>query len=168
MIRECTELDFNTIYEIVNNAAQAYKGFIPEDRWNEPYMSLEELRKEIEDGIVFFGLERDGHLLGVMGIQDKIDVTLIRHAYVWRRAQKAGIGKKLLQHLERMTDKPILIGTWAAASWAISFYEKNGYAMVSEEDKNRLLRKYWSIPERQVETSVVLANPKWQSICSRE
>ena len=167
MIRECTELDFNTIYEIVNNAAQAYKGFIPEDRWNEPYMSLEELRKEIEDGIVFFGLEREGHLLGVMGIQDKRDVTLIRHAYVWSRAQKTGIGKKLLQHLERMTDKPILIGTWAAASWAISFYEKNGYAMVSEENKNRLLRRYWSIPERQIETSVVLANQKWHSICGR-
>jgi N-acetylglutamate synthase-like GNAT family acetyltransferase len=168
MIRECTESDFNTIYEIINNAAQAYKGFIPQDRWNEPYMSLEELRKEIEDGIVFFGLERDGKLLGVMGIQDKRDVTLIRHAYVWRRAQKRGIGQKLLQYLERLTDKPILIGTWAAASWAISFYEKNGYARVSEENKNRLLRKYWSIPERQVETSVVLANPKWHSICSRE
>jgi len=162
MIRECTESDFNTIFEIINNAAQVYKGVIPDDRWHQPYMSLGELRKEIDDGIVFFGLERDGRLLGVMGIQDKIDVTLIRHAYVRRRAQKTGIGQKLLQHLERMTDKPILIGTWAAASWAISFYEKNGYALVSEENKNRLLRKYWSIPERQVETSVVLANPKWQ------
>lgn len=162
MIRECTESDFNTILEIINNAAQAYKGFIPEDRWKEPYMSLGELREEIEDGIVFFGLERDGHLLGVMDIQDKRDVTLIRHAYVRGQAQKTGIGKKLLQHLESMTDKPILIGTWAAASWAISFYEKNGYALVSEENKNRLLRKYRSIPERQVETSVVLANQKWQ------
>jgi GNAT superfamily N-acetyltransferase len=168
MIRACTESDFNTIFEIINDAAQAYKGFIPQDRWNEPYMSLGELREEIEDGIVFFGLERDRHLLGVMGIQDKRDVTLIRHAYVRRRAQKTGIGKKLLQHLERMTDKPILIGTWAAASWAISFYQKNGYALVSEENKNRLLRKYWSIPERQIETSVVLANQKWQSICGRE
>lgn len=162
MIRECTESDFNTILEIINNAAQAYKGFIPEDRWKEPYMSLGELREEIEDGIVFFGLERDGHLLGVMDIQDKRGVTLIRHAYVRGQAQKTGIGKKLLQHLESMTDKPILIGTWAAASWAISFYEKNGYALVSEENKNRLLRKYRSIPERQVETSVVLANQKWQ------
>ena len=160
MIRECAESDFSTILEIINNAAQVYKGFIPDDRWHEPYMSVEELRKEIEDGIVFFGLERDGHLLGVMGIQDKSDVTLIRHAYVRSRAQKTGIGKKLLQQLERMTEKPILIGTWAAASWAISFYEKNGYMLVSEEEKNRLLRKYWSIPERQVETSVVLANQK--------
>ena len=121
-------------------------------------MSLKELRAEIEDGIVFWGLERDGQLLGVMGIQDKGDVTLIRHAYVWRRAQKLGIGTKLLQHMQSMTQKPILIGTWAAASWAISFYERNGYSVVSEDEKNRLLRKYWSIPERQVETSVVLAN----------
>ncbi|MGD8975184.1 MAG: GNAT family N-acetyltransferase, partial [Desulfobacterales bacterium] len=130
---------------------------IPQDRWNEPYMSLKELRAEIEDGVVFWGLERDGQLLGVMGIQDKGDVTLIRHAYVWIRAQKLGIGTKLLQHLQSMTQKPILIGTWAAASWAISFYERNGYTVVSEDEKNRLLRKYWSIPERQVETSVVLA-----------
>jgi N-acetylglutamate synthase-like GNAT family acetyltransferase len=157
MIRECTETDFNTIFEIINDAAQAYKGVIPQDRWNEPYMSLKELRAEIEDGVVFWGLERDGQLLGVMGIQDKGDVTLIRHAYVWIRAQKLGIGTKLLQHLQSMTQKPILIGTWAAASWAISFYERNGYTVVSEDEKNRLLRKYWSIPERQVETSVVLA-----------
>jgi N-acetylglutamate synthase-like GNAT family acetyltransferase len=157
MIRECTETDFNTIFEIINDAAQAYKGVIPQDRWNEPYMSLKELKAEIEDGVVFWGLERDGQLLGVMGIQDKGDVTLIRHAYVWIRAQKLGIGTKLLQHLQSMTQKPILIGTWAAASWAISFYERNGYTVVSEDEKNRLLRKYWSIPERQVETSVVLA-----------
>lgn len=124
-------------------------------------MSFAELRAQIDDGIVFWGLERNGQLLGVMGIQDKGDVTLIRHAYVVPRAQKRGIGKKLLQYLESMTEKPILIGTWAAASWAVSFYQKNGYSLVSEEEKNRLLRKYWSIPERQVETSVVLANPAW-------
>ena len=161
MIRRCKESDFNTIFEIINDGAQAYKGIIPEDRWNEPYMSFEELRKEIEDGVVFWGLEHDGELLGVMGIQDKGDLTLIRHAYVWARDQKLGIGTNLLQHLESMTEKPILIGTWAASSWAISFYEKNGYTLVSEEEKNRVLRKYWSIPERQVETSVVLANPTW-------
>jgi N-acetylglutamate synthase-like GNAT family acetyltransferase len=158
MIRECTESDFNTIFKIINDAAQAYKGIIPQDRWHEPYMSLAELRAQIDDGIVFWGLERDGQLIGVMGIQDKGDVTLIRHAYVMSGAQKQGIGKKLLQHLQNMTDKPILIGTWAAASWAVSFYQKNGYTLVSEEEKNRLLRRYWSIPERQVETSVVLAN----------
>ena len=161
MIRKCKKSDFNTILEIINDAAQAYKGIIPPDRWHEPYMSFAELRAQIDDGIVFWGLERNGQLLGVMGIQDKGDVTLIRHAYVVSRAQKRGIGKKLLQHLESMTEKPILIGTWAAASWAVSFYQKNGYSLVSEEEKNRLLRKYWSIPERQVETSVVLANPAW-------
>jgi N-acetylglutamate synthase-like GNAT family acetyltransferase len=96
-----------------------------------------------------------------MGIQDKGDVTLIRHAYVVPRAQKRGIGKRLLQHLKSMTVKPILIGTWTAASWAVSFYQKNGYMLVSEEEKERLLRRYWSIPERQVETSVVLANQTW-------
>jgi len=161
MIRKCTESDFNRIFEIINNAAQAYKGIIPKDLWHEPYMPLEELRKEIKNGVVFWGLERDGQLLGVMGIQDKGEVTLIRHAYVWTQAQRLGIGTKLLQHLEGLTEKPILIGTWAAASWAISFYEKNGYTLVSNEEKNRLLRKYWSIPERQVEASVVLANQTW-------
>jgi N-acetylglutamate synthase-like GNAT family acetyltransferase len=161
MIRRCKESDFNTIFEIINDAAQAYKGVIPQDRWHEPYMSLAELRAQIDDGIVFWGLERDGQLLGVMGIQDKGDVTLIRHAYVVPRAQKRGIGKRLLQHLKSMTVKPILIGTWTAASWAVSFYQKNGYMLVSEEEKERLLRRYWSIPERQVETSVVLANQTW-------
>ena len=158
MIRECKESDFNRIFEIINDAAQAYKGVIPADRWHEPYMPFEELMKEIENGVVFWGLVHDGQLLGVMGIQDKGDVTLIRHAYVWTRAQKLGIGTKLLHYLESLTVKPILIGTWKAASWAISFYEKNGYTLVSEEEKNYLLKKYWSIPERQVETSVVLSN----------
>ena len=161
MIRECKDSEFNTISEIINDAAQAYRGVIPQDCWHEPYMSLAELRAQIEDGIVFWGLERDGQLLGVMGIQDKGDVTLIRHAYVLSRAQKRGIGEKLLQHLQNMTEKPILIGTWAAASWAVSFYQKNGYTLVSEEEKNRLLRRYWSISERQVETSVVIANQTW-------
>ena len=163
MIRACTEIDFKRIFEIINEAACAYKGKIPEDRWHEPYMSIDELRKEIEKGVFFWGLEHDGQLLGVMGIQDKGEVTLIRHAYVLTSAQKMGIGKKLLKHLEDLTEKPVLIGTWAAASWAISFYEKNGYVLVSEKEKNCLLRKYWSIPERQVETSVVLAKTHGKS-----
>ena len=161
IIRQCKESDFKVLFEIINDAAQVYKGIIPGDRWNEPYMSSEELRKEIEDCIVFWGFEKDGQLLGVMGIQDKGDVTLIRHAYVRTQTQKLGIGTILLHHLEAMTDKPILIGTWATASWAISFYKKNGYTPVSEKEKNRLLRKYWLIPERQVETSIVLANQAW-------
>ncbi|MBW1786070.1 MAG: GNAT family N-acetyltransferase [Deltaproteobacteria bacterium] len=161
MIRRCNKDDFNTIVEIINDAARAYKGIIPEDRWHEPYMPVEELKKEIKDGVIFWGLEQGGRLLGVMGIQDRGPVILIRHAYVSTRAQKSGIGTDLLHHLEGMTEKAILIGTWAASSWAVSFYEKNGYALVSEDEKNRLLKKYWSIPERQLETSVVLANQVW-------
>ena len=162
MIRVCTESDYKQIFEIINDAAYAYKGIIPEDRWHEPYMPFDELMKEIENGVVFWGLEHDGQLLGVMGIQDKGEVTLIRHAYIRRQAQKMRIGTKLLRYLESLTEKPILIGTWAAASWAISFYENNGYTLSTEEEKNYLLRKYWSIPGRQVETSVVLAKGTWK------
>jgi N-acetylglutamate synthase-like GNAT family acetyltransferase len=168
MIRACKESDFDSIFEIINDAARAYKGIIPQDRWHEPYMSRAELRAQIDDGIVFWGLERDGRLLGVMGIQDKGEVTLIRHAYVASGAQNQGIGKELLQHLQRMTEEPILIGTWANASWAVSFYQKNGYTLVSEDEKNRLLRRYWSIPERQVQTSVVLANARWYRVQSED
>ena len=163
MIRKCTEDDFETIFEIVNDSAIAYKGVIPDDRWHEPYMPMEEVRQEIDDGVVFWGFEKDGDLLGVMGIQDRGDVVLIRHAYVRTSSREQGIGANLLRHLESLTEKPILIGTWKAASWAISFYEKNGYYQVSEEEKNRLLQKYWSIPERQIETSVVLANSTWRA-----
>jgi len=169
MIRKCSKNESNTIFEIINNAAQKYNGVIPDDCWNELYMSFEELENEIKDGIVFWGLEHENQLAGVMGIQDKGDVVLIRHAYVLTQVQKMGTGTMLLHHLEGMTKKPILIGTWASASWAISFYEKNGYTLVTEEEKNQLLRKYWSISERQVETSVVLANQTWckaQQQCS--
>ena len=158
MIRKCTESDIETIFEIINDAAIAYKGVIPGDRWHEPYMPAEEVRHEIEDGVIFWGLEKAGDLLGVMGIQDKGEVDLIRHAYVRTTSRNQGIGKTLLLHLESLTEKPILIGTWKAASWAISFYEKNGYTLLADKEKNRLLRKYWSIPERQIGTSVVLAN----------
>ena len=161
MIRRCTESDFETIFEIINDAAIAYKGVIPDDRWHDPYMTAEALRHEIEDDVTFWGYQDGQDLLGVMGIQDKGDVTLIRHAYVRTRSRKQGIGEKLLLHLEGLTEKPILVGTWKAASWAISFYEKNGYTLLPEAEKNRLLRKYWSIPERQVETSVVLADRTW-------
>ncbi|CAB1070383.1 hypothetical protein D1AOALGA4SA_899 [Olavius algarvensis Delta 1 endosymbiont] len=161
MIRRCSEADLKAIFEIINDSAVAYKDVIPQDRWHEPYMPLEEVCREIDDGVVFWGLETDGDLLGVMGIQDKGDVVLIRHAYVRTRSRQQGIGKILLQHLEGLTEKPILIGTWQAATWAVSFYQKNDYKLVSEKEKNRLLKKYWSIPERQIETSVVLANKAW-------
>jgi N-acetylglutamate synthase-like GNAT family acetyltransferase len=123
-------------------------------------MSAEEIRHEIQDGVVFWGFEQEGRLAGVMGIQEKDDVTLIRHAYVRPQLQRQGIGEKLLVYLEGLTEKSILIGTWMDASWAISFYRKHGYYLVSEEEKSQLLRKYWSIPKRQIETSVVLANRK--------
>jgi GNAT superfamily N-acetyltransferase len=158
MIRRYVDSDIESIFEIINDAAAAYKGIIPDDRWHEPYMSLADISREIEDGVVFWGFERDGRLAGVMGIQDKGDVALIRHAYVLTRFRRQGIGEKLLRHLEGLTEKPILVGTWKAASWAVSFYRKNGYDVVSDDVKDRLLRRYWSIPERQIETSVVLAN----------
>ena len=163
MIRVCKESDYKQILEIINDAAYAYKGIIPEDRWHEPYMPFDELMKEIENGVFFWGLEHDGQLLGVMGIQDRGEVTLIRHAYVSTCSQKMNIGTKLLKYLESLTVKPVLIGTWAAASWAISFYEKNGYVLLPEKEKNSLLKRYWSIPKRQVETSVVLANETWKN-----
>jgi len=156
MIRKCNQSDFGAVLEIINDAAGAYKGIIPEDRWHEPYLPMTELEHEIKAGVVFWVEEQDGRLVGVMGIQDKGEVTLIRHAYVRSSTRKQGIGTRLLGHLEKMTEKPILIGTWAAATWAISFYQKNGYRLVPEDEKQRLLRTYWSIPERQVETSVVL------------
>src|SRR5881394_3777830 len=145
------------MFSIINDAAQAYKGIIPGDRWHEPYMPMEELKAQIADGIVFSGYESGGKLAGVMGIQDKGDVVLIRHAYVRSSERRKGIGEKLLTHLEKTTRKAVLIGTWRDATWAIRFYEKNGYRVLSRAETDRLLRKYWSIPERQIETSVVLA-----------
>ena len=162
MIRKCLDKDVETIYGIINDAAQAYKGAIPADRWHEPYMSRQQLQQEIDAGVIFWGWEEGGILEGVMGIQDKGDVTLIRHAYVRSHRRNQGIGTKLLVFLETLTQKPLLIGTWSAATWAVSFYQKNGYRLVSTKEKNLLLKKYWTIPERQIETSVVLAGNKWQ------
>jgi len=157
MIRRCSESDFESIYQIVNDAAHAYKGIIPADRWKEPYMPRGELRHEIDAGVRFWGVEENGQLAGVMGIQDVADVTLIRHAYVRSALHRRGIGGRLLDHLMALTERPLLVGTWAAATWAIRFYEAHGFRLVSPEEKDRLLRTYWSIPERQIETSVVMA-----------
>jgi N-acetylglutamate synthase-like GNAT family acetyltransferase len=162
MIRTATEKDFDEIYEIINDAAIAYKGIIPADRWHEPYMTKEELKQQIEDGVRFSCYLDEDQIIGVMGIQDRKDVTLIRHAYVATTQRKKGIGTILLQELIRGSKKPILIGTWKDAHWAISFYEKHGFNLVSEEEKDTLLRKYWDIPPRQVETSVVLADTKYR------
>jgi N-acetylglutamate synthase-like GNAT family acetyltransferase len=162
MIRRCEKGDSERIWEIINDGAQAYRGVIPEDQWAEPYMSREEMEREIEDGVAFWGFEDSGELVGVMGIQKVQDVTLIRHAYVRSEWQKGGIGARLLAHLRGLTAVPILIGTWADAVWAIRFYEKHGFRMVGFAEKDRLLKKYWKISERQRETSVVLVDSKWR------
>ncbi len=160
-IRKSVANDFEAILAIINDAAQAYRGVIPSDRWHEPYMSADELAKEIASGVIFWTAVDNGQLLGVMGIQDKEDVALVRHAYIATTLQRKGIGTKLLRRVEALSDTPILIGTWADASWAIEFYRRNGFTVVSDGDKNRLLRAYWSVPARQVETSVVLADRRW-------
>lgn len=160
-IRQSRESDRAEILAIVNDAAQAYRGVIPVDRWHDPYMSADELEKEIAGGVVFWVAEQEGRLSGVMGIQDKGEVALVRHAYVASNIQKKGVGTGLLRHVEGLAGKPILIGTWASASWAIDFYRRNGFSVVPAEEKDRLLRTYWSIPERQIETSVVLADRRW-------
>ena len=161
IIRKSEEADFAAILSIVNDAAYAYRGVIPVDRWHEPYMSADELANEISGGVVFWVAEQEGRVSGVMGIQDKGDVALVRHAYVAPTTQRSGVGTSLLRHVESLTDKPLLIGTWAAASWAVEFYRRNGFTVVPGDDKDRLLRTYWSIPARQVETSVVLADRRW-------
>jgi N-acetylglutamate synthase-like GNAT family acetyltransferase len=161
MIRRCDDRDFELIWTIINDGAQAYKETIPADCWTDPYMSREKLQHEIDDGIVFWAYEDAGTLLAVMGIQKVQDVTLVRHAYVRTGSQKRGIGSHLLSHLRSLATGPVLIGTWAAAVWAIRFYERHGFQMVSHHQKDWLLKRYWTIPDRQIDTSVVLADPKW-------
>jgi GNAT superfamily N-acetyltransferase len=168
MIRRCDDRDFELIWTIINDGAQAYKGTIPADRWTEPYMSREKLRHEIDAGVVFWGCEDRGTLVGVMGIQRvqdlTLDLTLIRHAYVLTGRQRRGVGADLLSHLRELASGPVLIGTWADAVWAIRFYERYGFQMVGIQEKDRLLKKYWTVPERQIETSVVLADQKWRDL----
>jgi GNAT superfamily N-acetyltransferase len=159
VIRPCRDDERTSILAIVNAAAEAYRGVIPADRWHEPYMPAGQLDREIAAGVAFWGYEADGALLGVMGIQPVRDVDLIRHAYVAPGSQGRGVGAALLEHLLRSATRRLLVGTWAAAEWAIAFYLRHGFAQVSPEEKTRLLRRYWDIPERQIETSVVLANP---------
>lgn len=156
MIRPCCENDRTAILAIVNAAAGVYRDVIPADRWHEPYMPARELDAEIAAGVVFWGHERDGALTGVMGIQRVRDVELIRHAYVLPEEQGGGVGRALLEHLIERADAPLLVGTWAAAEWAIRFYARNGFTQVPPQRKDELLRAYWNIPERQVATSVVL------------
>jgi GNAT superfamily N-acetyltransferase len=159
IIRTCRDDERAAILAIVNAAAEAYRGVIPADRWRDPYMAAGELDDEIAAGVSFWGYEADGVLVGVMGIQPVRDVDLIRHAYVAPGRQGDGVGGALLEHVKASTTRPLLVGTWAAADWAISFYRRHGFELLSHEHAAELLRRYWTIPDRQIETSVVLAKP---------
>ncbi len=161
MIRRCAEDELSAVLSVINDAAEAYRGVIPGDCFSEPYMSAPHLRDEIASGVEFWCFEQHGDLAGVMGIQDVGEVSLIRHAYVRSTDRNRGIGSSLLAHLRNLGTKPMLVGTWADAGWAIHFYQTHGFRLVSSEEKDRLLGRYWSIPERQIETSVVLADPAW-------
>jgi GNAT superfamily N-acetyltransferase len=156
MIRALTPRDVEAIYQVINDGAQAYCGVIPGDRWHEPYMPREELLAELDAGVQFWGLEKKGQLAGVMGRQKLSGVTLIRHAYVRTDFQRQGIGGKLLARLLQDLKPPVLVGTWAAAWWAVKFYENHGFRLVTPKEKDRLLRAHWTISDRQIETSVVL------------
>jgi GNAT superfamily N-acetyltransferase len=157
-IRRCRDDERGAMLEIVNAAAEAYRGVIPEDRWHDPYMPRSELDAEIAAGVAFWGYYGERGLVGVMGIQPVADVELIRHAYVMPSSQGRGIGTALLEHLRALSSRPMLVGTWAAAEWAICFYRHHGFELVSPAEKTRLLERYWQIPQRQIETSVVLAS----------
>jgi GNAT superfamily N-acetyltransferase len=162
-IRPCREDESEAMLAIINSAAAAYRGAIPADCWHEPYMPAAELRSDIAAGITFVGYEVDGAVAGVMGIQPVRNVDLIRHAYVLPTYQGRGVGSALLAYLRAQTFRPILIGTWTAATWAIRFYERHGFHLAPETTKALLLRTYWRVPERQIETSVVLAAPRLTS-----
>jgi GNAT superfamily N-acetyltransferase len=164
-IRECQSSDFGDVCAIINDAAAVYRGVIADDRWKDPYMSAEELRREIDDGVAFWCAVRDGVPVAVMGLQPVADVALIRHAYTRLSARGSGIGGALLAHLRSMTDRPMLVGTWQAATWAIAFYERRGFRLVGPSQKDELLRRYWTVPDRQIAESVVLADRRWFETC---
>ncbi len=161
VIRQCRDRDFDAICDIINDAAGAYRGVIPADCWHEPYMSRDHLRTELDAGVVFWGYEEHGVFVGVMGIQQVKDVTLIRHAYVRTTCRSRGIGGQLISHLKTLTTRPVLVGTWKAADWAVRFYEHHCFRLVAMDEKDRLLGTYWSIPRRQTEASLVLADEQW-------
>ncbi|HKC15925.1 MAG TPA: GNAT family N-acetyltransferase [Steroidobacteraceae bacterium] len=163
-IRPCTPADLDAIFVVINDAASAYRGAIPSDRWKEPYMPMSELYEEIQAGVVFWGMFEEARLEAVMGLQDVADVALVRHAYTRTTSQGRGLGRALLKHVLGQTERPVLIGTWAAATWAIRFYESQGFRLVDGPVTESLLRRYWSIPARQIEESVVLVDARWRGI----
>jgi GNAT superfamily N-acetyltransferase len=162
MIRECGPQDFEAMLRIINHAAEAYRVFIPPDEWKDPYMPAQELGQEIAAGVRFTGYAEAGELIGIMGLQLVHEIALIRHAYVDPRCQGRGIGTALHRELRSQTDRPLLVGTWAQSSWAIRFYQQLGYRLVPESECAMLLRRYWSVPESQIATSVVLVDERWQ------
>ena len=161
MIRDCGLRDFDAMLDIVNQAAEAYRAFVPAEEWKDPYMPEEELRQDLAAGVRFVGWEQEGGLVGIMGSQPVCDVALIRHAYVRPEWQRHSIGSALLGELRRRTQQPMLVGTWAASSWAIRFYEKHGFHGVPDARREALLRRYWTVPEAQIAASVVLADVEW-------
>ncbi|MDP6770901.1 MAG: GNAT family N-acetyltransferase [Anaerolineales bacterium] len=161
MIKRCLDVELETVLAVINDAAQAYYGVIPQDAWHEPYMARDELKSDIRAGVQFWGYYVKECLVGVMGVQDIQDVTLIRHAYVRTSERRSGVGTKLIKYLDECCNKPILIGTWADATWAIEFYKKNGYRLILGDERGMLLEKYWTVPTKQASASVVLANAKW-------
>jgi len=167
MIRPCEPAELDDICALVNDAAAAYRGVIAGDCWKEPYMSADELRRDIADAVKFWGSYVDGRLVAVMGLQPVGDVALVRHAYTRTANQGAGLGAALLTRLRQETDRPLLVGTWKAATWAIRFYEARGFRLVTAPQKDALLRRYWSVPARQMDESVVLADARWFAAVGR-
>ena len=163
MIRRCEPGDFAAVLAVINDGAAAYQGKTPADCWTLPYMPAAELEAELAAGVVFWACTQGEEITAVMGLQDVADVTLIRHAYTRTAHQHRGLGSALLEHLRGRTQRPILIGTWRAATWAVRFYERHGFRLVSEAEKRVLLQRYWTVPERQIQESVVLADDRWRA-----
>lgn len=167
LLRPCDDADFDDVLAVINDAAAVYRGVIAGDRWKDPYMGADELRREISDGVAFWGAVDGARLIAVMGLQHVADVALIRHAYTRLSARGSGYGSELLSYLRTKTDRPMLVGTWKAATWAVAFYERRGFRLVSDAQKEHLLRQYWTVPDRQIEESVVLADSRWFEEASR-
>ena len=163
MIRRCDAGDFDALFAVINDGAEAYRGKISADCWNEPYMPAAELEAELAAGVVFWAYVQDQEIVAVMGLQDVADVTLVRHAYTRTAHQHRGLGSALLDHLRAQTPRPILIGTWKAATWAVRFYERHGFRLVSDAEKRVLLQRYWTVGERQIQESVVLVDDRWRA-----